>query len=207
MEYHIIGGDGKVYGPKPESEIRDWIQEGRLDAESRICRAGGEDWLTLDRLPEFAMDLSGTGTPDPTPAPVTPAGGPTLEPLPGPQSPPLPGAQPPGPAAPYGQPQPPGYPGQTPGMQPVMVQQKTTNPMAITGMIMGIISLFSICCIGWPFIVLGIIFSSIGLSQIKSNPHQEGKGMAIAGLVCSIVGIVMVILSIVLNIAVTSLGP
>ena len=95
MDYHIIGGDGKVYGPKPESEVRDWIREGRLNAESRICRAGGEDWLTLDRLPEFAMDLSGTGTPDPTPAPVTPASGPVLAPLPGPQSPPLPGAPPP----------------------------------------------------------------------------------------------------------------
>ena len=57
MDYHIIGGDGKVYGPKPESEVRDWIREGRLNAESRICRAGGEDWLTLDRLPESCSRL------------------------------------------------------------------------------------------------------------------------------------------------------
>ena len=209
MEYHIIGGDGKVYGPKPESEIRDWIQEGRLDAESRICRAGGEDWLTLDRLPEFAMDLSSAGTSDTAPQPV--AGGsssPVLEPLPGPQSPPLPGAQP-GPVMPQpGYPQkPPGSPGQIP--QPVMMSPtQTTNPMAITGMITGIISLFSLCCcIGWPFIVLGIVFSCIGLSQIKANPHQQGKGMAIAGLVCSIVGIVLVILSFVLNIAAATFSP
>ena len=59
--------------------------------------------------------------------------------------------------------------------------------MAIAGMVMGILSLVTICCYGFPFNLLGIIFSAIGLSQIKkSNPRQSGKGMAIAGLICSI---------------------
>jgi GYF domain 2 len=47
--YTIIGGDGKQYGPITEGEIRKWIAEGRLnaqslaksesDAEFRPCRA------------------------------------------------------------------------------------------------------------------------------------------------------------------------
>lgn len=34
---------------------------------------------------------------------------------------------------------------------------------------------------------LGLIFSAIGLSQINKDPSQGGKGLAIAGLVISIV--------------------
>ena len=189
MEYHIIGGDGKVYGPKPESEVRDWIREGRLNAESRICRAGGEDWLTLDRLPEFAMDLGPKGA---TAELMADTGNsrPALDPLPPPQSPPLPGSQSTGP----GQSQPimqvspgPSYPSQ----QVMAPQRQTNNGMAITGMILGIISLVLVCCCyGIPFNILGLVFSIIGLSQIKKNPNQQGKGMALAGLICSIISIV-----------------
>jgi len=212
MDYHIIGGDGKVYGPKPESEIRAWIREGRLDAESRICRAGGEDWLTLDRLPEFAMDLGAASgsNPNPDPQPATGSGGPVLEPLPNAQSPPLPGAQP-GPAMPHAgpaipqpgypqQPPGPGYPGHVP--QPVMMAPaQTTNPMAITGMIMGILAILaSYPCCGIPFNILGIIFSSVGLSQIKKQPSQAGRGMAIAGLICSIISLLIIIAFIILGV-------
>ena len=70
-----------------------------------------------------------------------------------------------------------------------------TNPMAITGMICGIISLPTLCCCyGMPFNILGIIFSLIGLSQLKANPQQQGKGMATAGLICSILSILSLIL-------------
>ncbi len=68
-----------------------------------------------------------------------------------------------------------------------------TNTMAITGMIMGIISV-CLCCYGIPFSVLGIVFSAIGLSQIKNDPlGQQGRGMAIAGLILSIIGLLIVV--------------
>ncbi|MFL2904771.1 MAG: DUF4190 domain-containing protein [Limisphaerales bacterium] len=80
-----------------------------------------------------------------------------------------------------------------------------TNPMAITGMICGIISLPAICCCyGFPFHILGIIFSMIGLSQIKKSPGEQGKGMAIAGLICAILSIILVIAFIVLGVAVSA---
>ena len=45
--------------------------------------------------------------------------------------------------------------------------------------------------------VMAIVFGCISLSQLKQNPEQKGKGMAVAGLV---LGIVFLILTIVLTI-------
>ena len=58
-------------------------------------------------------------------------------------------------------------------------------------MIMGILSLTAgwICYTGFLFGTLGIIFSAIGISAIKKDPTQTGKGMAMAGLIMSIIAI------------------
>ena len=154
MSYFIIGGDGREYGPNPDSEVREWIAEGRLNAQSEIRRQSDANCTVLGDLPEFANDLFGaTPSPSSTPTPSLPA------------------------VQQYQQP----YP------QYSAQAQSGTNGMAIAGMVMGILSLVTICCYGFPFNLLGIIFSAIGLSQIKkSNPRQSGKGMAIAGLICSI---------------------
>jgi hypothetical protein len=77
-----------------------------------------------------------------------------------------------------------------------------TNGMAIAGMILGILSILSVwpCC-GLPFNVLGLIFSAVALNQIKRNPHQQGKGMAKAGLVCSLIGLVLLLMLLILGVA------
>lgn len=67
--------------------------------------------------------------------------------------------------------------------------------MAIAGMVCGIVAivLSFIPCIGILSIIpaiLGIIFSIIGLVQSKKT--GEGKGMAIAGLVLSILAIIWI---------------
>ena len=65
-----------------------------------------------------------------------------------------------------------------------------TNSYAQAGMIFGILSVT--CCCGFPFGILGLVFSLIGLSQINANPElHEGRGMAIAGLVLSIVSLLL----------------
>ncbi len=74
------------------------------------------------------------------------------------------------------------------------------NPMAVTGLIMGIVSVtLGLCCYGAPFNVLGVVFSLVGLSQIKKDPQREqGRGLAIAGLVLSLVGILIGVLLLIL---------
>jgi hypothetical protein len=68
-----------------------------------------------------------------------------------------------------------------------------TNGFAIAGMIMGILSLtLGLCYCGFPFNILGLIFSLVALSQIKQFPQTyTGKGMAITGLVLSCVSIAL----------------
>lgn len=75
----------------------------------------------------------------------------------------------------------------------VMTSSKKTNPLALTGMILGIVSItFGLCCCyGLPFNIAGIVFSIIGLVQVKKNPElYSGRGMAIAGLILSLLSIV-----------------
>ncbi len=80
-----------------------------------------------------------------------------------------------------------------------------TNPMAVSGLIMGILALTcaACCCYGLPFNVLGVVFSSIALSQIKQDPAgQKGRGMAVAGLVLSILSILLTLLVLILGLGV-----
>ena len=86
---------------------------------------------------------------------------------------------------------------------------RRTNSMAVLGLVMGIITITcgGCCCYGFPFNILGVIFSALALSQINSNPQTEqGKGMAIAGLVLSILGTVLVILFAMLAMLLAGLG-
>jgi hypothetical protein len=78
-------------------------------------------------------------------------------------------------------------------------QMAKTNSYAQAGMIFGILSLVCCCC-GFPFGILGLVFSLIGLSQINANPQfHEGRGMAIAGLILSILSLLLAAGSMVFN--------
>jgi len=52
--YTIIGGDGQQYGPVTPNQLRQWVNEGRVDAATRVQVAGAADWKPLGELPEFA---------------------------------------------------------------------------------------------------------------------------------------------------------
>jgi len=71
--------------------------------------------------------------------------------------------------------------------------QPANNPLAITGLILGILSVIGCCCCyGLPFSIPGVIVSGIALAQLKRDTNQQGgKGLAIAGLVLSLVGIAL----------------
>ena len=52
--YKIIGADGKEYGPITTEQLRQWIAEGRANAQSQIRLEGTTDWKPLSEYPEFA---------------------------------------------------------------------------------------------------------------------------------------------------------
>lgn len=177
MSYYIIGGDGKTYGPKPESEIRSWIREGRLNAESNIAAESSQDWRPLKTFPEFAADLNPAAAPAVAAAPQ-PAVQPRVQTA----------TQP--------------YP------QYAAAPQNRTNGMAVAGMICGIVSLLMLCCCyGIPFNILGIVFSVVGLNHAKKQPQQEGKGMAVAGLICGIISVLVAIAFLTFGIALSVFQP
>ncbi len=72
--YTIIGGDGKQYGPISGDDLRNWISEGRLNAQSLAKSESDAEFRTLSNFPEFA-DVFGAGAqPAGTPPPLSPAG-------------------------------------------------------------------------------------------------------------------------------------
>lgn len=75
-----------------------------------------------------------------------------------------------------------------PGSGPVG-QWPKTNSYATASLVFGILSLTFICCCGgFPFNVLGLVFSLVALGQISDQPAiYTGRSLAIAGLVLSIV--------------------
>ena len=50
--YLIIGGDGQEYGPVTDAGMRQWLAEGRIDAQTKIKAEGSPDWKLLSEFPE-----------------------------------------------------------------------------------------------------------------------------------------------------------
>jgi hypothetical protein len=52
--YLIIGGDGKEYGPVTDADVRQWLAEGRLNAQSQAKAESDAEFRALAQFPEFA---------------------------------------------------------------------------------------------------------------------------------------------------------
>jgi len=55
--YTIIGGDGKEYGPVTDTDIRQWISEGRLSGQSLAKADSDAEFRQLALFPEFGAAL------------------------------------------------------------------------------------------------------------------------------------------------------
>jgi hypothetical protein len=78
--YKIVGADGKEYGPIPFETVRQWVSEGRANAQTRVQAAGSTDWKPLAEFPELVALLN-------QPAPGLPPAAPTMAPIsPGPSA-------------------------------------------------------------------------------------------------------------------------
>lgn len=69
-----------------------------------------------------------------------------------------------------------------------MVERVQTNNNSITSLTIGILSIL-LPLIGLVLGIIGIVFSRKALKEIGET-HENGRGLAITGLVCSVVGIV-----------------
>ena len=145
-----------------------------------------------------------SGPPQPPGAPPQPAGPPgygSQPPAPPPgygQPPPGYGQPPPGygPPSPGGYGQPPGYGGPPPppyatyGVQPYVARK--TNGFAIASLILGGLWIY------WIGSILALVFGYIGKSQIdKSGDTQDGRGLAIAGIVLGWIGVAVLVVFII----------
>jgi hypothetical protein len=72
--YKVIGADQKEYGPVSVDQIRTWIAEGRVNAQTRVRAEGAQEWMPLSGFPEFA-DALGVGPAQPPGVPAALPGG------------------------------------------------------------------------------------------------------------------------------------
>lgn len=72
------------------------------------------------------------------------------------------------------------------------------NGLGTTGFVLGLVGLLIsliplLGVLAWPLVVLGVIFSALGIARVRKGTATN-KGLAIAGLVVSIVGLAACVL-------------
>lgn len=91
----------------------------------------------------------------------------------------------------YGTPPPPppgGYGGQPYGGQPNGGQPQQTSVMAIISLVTGILGI--LCCTWFVFSIAAAVLGFLGKKEIDQG-KKTGKGLAMAGLILGIAGIVL----------------
>jgi TM2 domain-containing membrane protein YozV len=68
--YKIVGVNGQQYGPVSVEEIRRWIAENRVNAQTLVQTEGPPGWKPLGSLPEFASELKAVPPPIAPPPPA-----------------------------------------------------------------------------------------------------------------------------------------
>jgi len=58
--YKIIGSDGQQYGPVSAEQLRSWLGQNRVNAQTLIQPEGATEWKAVSTFPEFAGDLRPT---------------------------------------------------------------------------------------------------------------------------------------------------
>ena len=69
--YKIIGANQVEYGPITGDQLRAWIAEGRVNAQTQVQAEGDTAWKPLSTFPEFAAALPASPPPAPMPMGAT----------------------------------------------------------------------------------------------------------------------------------------
>ena len=70
--YKIIGANQVEYGPITAEQVRQWIAEGRINAQTLAQGEGETGWKPISSYPEFAGNFPAAPTPTPMPGPGAP---------------------------------------------------------------------------------------------------------------------------------------
>ena len=70
--YKILGGDQKEYGPVTAEQMRDWLAERRVNAQTLVQPVGATDWRPLSAFPELVAAVTTPGYPRAAAAPDNP---------------------------------------------------------------------------------------------------------------------------------------
>lgn len=77
--YKVVGADGKEYGPISLDQLKQWIAQGRVNAQTRVQEVGTTTWKTAADFPELFVMLSPStpvAPPVVMPGPIPAAGAP-----------------------------------------------------------------------------------------------------------------------------------
>jgi hypothetical protein len=158
--YYAMGGQQQ--GPVPLDHLKHWLTTGQLQSTELVWREGMANWMPANQVPELrGFAPAMTG--------AAAAGF---------------GHQPP-------QPQAGGHVNPVNYESPYAVQQDprilAQVSQARTSMICGIIGIF---CIGFILGLIAIIMASQAMSSMRKTGSEEGRGMAVAGMVLGILGLI-----------------
>ncbi|GGT39908.1 hypothetical protein GCM10010271_49900 [Streptomyces kurssanovii] len=182
-------------GPRPHDP---WAPPESSSAPGKVpldkpaaAPPGVHDQPTVISMPGAGPEDTGSVPPPP----VAPGGPAPAQPVAGAYGYPAAPSLPQPPAAGFGAPDPygagyPGYPGYG---QAAGWQQQPANGMGITAMVLGILSVCLFCLYGVVAIVLGIlalIFGILGRKRAQRGEATNG-GMALAGIILGVCGIVI----------------
>ena len=78
--YKIIGADGQQYGPVGAEQLRRWIVENRINAQTLVQPEGAQEWKPLSSFPEFADAFAAKPPPPPPSSPLPPLAAPQPKP-------------------------------------------------------------------------------------------------------------------------------
>ncbi|MBB5171953.1 DUF4190 domain-containing protein [Texcoconibacillus texcoconensis] len=75
------------------------------------------------------------------------------------------------------------------------VSKHKTNTKAVISLVVGVVSIVLVYfpMFGFPLSITGIVLGILALREIKQT-QEPGRGVAISGLICSILGFVVAIL-------------
>lgn len=81
------------------------------------------------------------------------------------------------------------------------MEQKSSG-LAIASMVCGIVGLVLSCCVPYLPLVLSIVGLVLGVISLRKQ--ADGKGMAIAGVVCSAITLILAIVGLVVGVSLMS---